>query len=48
MTLLVGALSMSAALYLIMELNAPYHGFFQLSDAPLQRAIIQLGDHPAR
>jgi len=47
-TLLVGAASMSAALYLIMELNAPYYGFFQLSDEPLRRAIVQLGDHPAK
>ena len=41
--LLVGAVSVSAAIFLIVELSNPYGGFIQLSDAPLLRALSQIG-----
>ena len=41
--LLIGALSVSAAVFLILELNQPYSGFIQLSDAPLVRAAAAIG-----
>jgi hypothetical protein len=41
--LLVGAVSVSAAIFLIVELSNPYGGFIQLSDAPIVRALSQIG-----
>ena len=41
--LLLGALSVSGALFLILELSNPYSGLLQLSDAPLRNALVQLG-----
>jgi hypothetical protein len=41
--LLVSALSVSAAIFLILELYSPYSGLIQLSSAPLRDALTQLG-----
>jgi hypothetical protein len=41
--LLVGALSVSGAILLILELDAPFRGLIRISDAPLRRALSQLG-----
>jgi hypothetical protein len=41
--LLVGALSVSAAIFLIVELSDPYGGLIRLSDAPIARALAQIG-----
>lgn len=41
--LLVGALSVSGAIFLILELDTPFRGLIQISDAPLRRALSQLG-----
>ena len=41
--LLVGTLSVSGAVFLIMELNTPYQGFMKISDAPLRAAMQQIG-----
>jgi hypothetical protein len=41
--LLVGAVSVSAAIFLIIELSDPYGGFIQISDAPVLRALTQIG-----
>jgi Protein of unknown function (DUF4239) len=38
-TLIVGALAVSSALYLIMDLSNPYGGVFQASSAPIQRVM---------
>jgi hypothetical protein len=38
----VGAFSVAAAIFLILELNEPYRGFLQISDAPLRRALAQI------
>ena len=43
MVLLVGAVSVAVAIYLILELNTPYSGIIQLSDAPIRDALAQLG-----
>jgi hypothetical protein len=43
--LLVGALSVAGAIFLILELNDPYRGLMRISDEPLRRAISQI-DHP--
>ncbi len=40
--LFVGALSVSGAILLILELHNPYHGLIQLSDAPIREALVQL------
>jgi hypothetical protein len=42
-TLGVCALSVSGAIVLILELNQPFGGLIQLSTAPLQNALAQLG-----
>ena len=42
-TLLLCALSVSGAIYLILELDRPFAGLLQLSDAPLRNAIAHLG-----
>ncbi len=41
--LLVGALSVAGAIFLILELNDPYRGLMRISDEPLRNAIAQLG-----
>jgi hypothetical protein len=41
-TLFLGAVSVAGAIFLILELNEPYRGILQVSDAPLRNAIAQL------
>src|SRR5258708_3814450 len=43
-TLCVCALSLSGAIFLILELDRPFQGLIQISTAPLQSAIAQLGE----
>ena len=40
--LLLGAISVSGAIFLILDLNEPYGGLVQLSDASLLNAIAQI------
>jgi Protein of unknown function (DUF4239) len=40
--LLVGALSVSGAIFLILELNEPFRGIMRISDAPLRNALSQI------
>jgi hypothetical protein len=40
--LFLGALSVAAAIFLILELSEPYRGILQVSDAPLRNAIAQI------
>ena len=40
--LLVGALSVAGAIFLILELNDPYRGLMRISDEPLRNAIGQI------
>jgi hypothetical protein len=40
--LLVGALSVAGAIFLILELSDPYHGLMRISDEPLRNAIAQM------
>ena len=42
-TLLVCALSVSGAIFLILELDSPFAGLLQISDIPLRDAIAHLG-----
>src|SRR5262249_39740503 len=42
-TLLICALSVSGAIYMILELDQPFEGLVQVSGAPLQNALAQLG-----
>jgi hypothetical protein len=42
-TLFVAALSVSAAIFLILEMYTPYAGFVRISDAPLRAALANLG-----
>jgi len=41
--LLIGALSVGGAIFLILELSQPYDGFMRISDAPLVDALSQIG-----
>jgi len=41
--LLVVALSVSGSIFLILEMYAPYQGLIQISSAPMQAALAQLG-----
>ncbi|MGO8920198.1 MAG: hypothetical protein ACLQJR_30230 [Stellaceae bacterium] len=41
--LFVGALSVSGAIFLILELDRPYDGMMHLSSAPLRNALAQIG-----
>lgn len=41
-----GALAMSSAFFLILDLSAPYDGVFHVSSAPLQQAMAVLGRDP--
>jgi len=43
LTLFVCALSVSGAIFLVLELNQPFSGLIRISDAPMRRAIAQLG-----
>jgi hypothetical protein len=45
--LLVGALSVSGAILVILELHDPYSGLFRLSDAPILEALKQLNNADA-
>jgi hypothetical protein len=38
----VGALSVAAAIFLILELGDPYRGFMQISDKPVLDALGQI------
>src|SRR5262245_24702255 len=42
-SLFVSALSVSGAIFLILEMYTPYSGFVQISDAPLRAALASLG-----
>lgn len=42
-TLLVCALSVSGAIFLILELDSPFAGLLRISDAPLRNAVALLG-----
>jgi hypothetical protein len=42
-TMLVCALAVSSALFLVLELDRPFEGMIQISSAPLRRALDQLG-----
>lgn len=42
-TLLVCALAVSSAVFLILELDRPFEGMIQISSAPLRSALAQLG-----
>jgi hypothetical protein len=41
--LFVGSISVSGAIFLIVELNQPYGGWMQISSAPLRAALAQMG-----
>jgi hypothetical protein len=42
-SLFVSALSVSGAIFLILEMYGPYSGLIQISSAPLRAALVQLG-----
>ncbi|MGH6811733.1 MAG: DUF4239 domain-containing protein [Methylocella sp.] len=42
--LLIGALSVSSAIFLILELNHPYLGLMRTSGTPLRNALAQIGE----
>jgi len=42
-SLLIGALSIAAAIFLILDLNTPFSDFLRISDAPIQYALSRLG-----
>jgi hypothetical protein len=42
-TLLIGAVSVAGAIFLIMELNEPYRGFMRIADTPLRDALALIG-----
>jgi hypothetical protein len=42
-TLLLCALAVSSAIFLILELDQPFGGMMQISSEPLRRALAQLG-----
>ncbi len=46
--LLIGAASVAAAVFLILQLNNPYGGVMHLSDLPMRRAISLLGSVGSR
>jgi hypothetical protein len=41
--LVVAALSVSASIFLILELDQPFSGFIQISNQPMLNALSQLG-----
>jgi hypothetical protein len=42
--LVAGALSVAAAIFLILDMNQPYSGWMQISSAPLRDALKQMGE----
>jgi len=42
-TLMLAALSVSAAIFLILELDSPFHGVIQISPGPMRNALAHLG-----
>lgn len=42
-SLVVGAVSVAGAIFLILEMNRPYSGIMQISDAPIRNALTQMG-----
>src|SRR5262245_38382431 len=42
-TLLICALAVSSAVFLVLELDRPFNGMIQISSAPLRNALAQLG-----
>lgn len=42
-TLFVCALSVSGAIFLVLEMDRPFSGLIQISDAPLRKALAHLG-----
>lgn len=42
-TLFLCALSVAAAIFLILEMHAPFQGLIQISSAPLRNALAHLG-----
>ena len=43
LSLLIGAVSVTAAMFLMLSMSHPYKGIMHLSDLPLRRAITQIG-----
>jgi len=43
-TFLLGAISVSGVLFLILEMYTPFRGFIKISDAPLRAALTYLGN----
>jgi hypothetical protein len=41
--IIVGAVSLSAAIFLILEMDTPYEGVIRISEAPLRLVLEQLG-----
>jgi hypothetical protein len=41
-SLLIGALSIAAAIFLILELNSPFSGLLRISDTPIQYALSRI------
>ena len=39
-----GAISVAAAVFLILEMHQPYHGWMQVSSAPLRNALSQMNE----
>jgi hypothetical protein len=42
-TLLICALAVSSAIFLVLELDRPFDGMIQISSAPVRNALVQLG-----
>ena len=42
--LIAGAVSVAAAVFLILEMHQPYHGWMQVSSAPLRNALSQMNE----
>jgi hypothetical protein len=40
--LFIGSISVAGAIFLILELNAPYEGFMKISDVPLRHALAMI------
>lgn len=43
MTMIVGALSVASAIFLMLELSEPYQGLMRISDLPIQAALAHMG-----
>ena len=41
--LFVGALTVAGAIFLILEMNRPFHGLMEISSAPIRHALEQIG-----